>query len=1089
MRVPIAVQLALLVLVTSLLAVTVISIATWTNNYKFVVDVKSRSIALTASLKAGQIAADLELVQSSCKTVVTRILIQNALRRLYRGNNTDENWALAVIDVQSALGSGIYTSLYQAVVFSRDGTGDQHGVLNVTGSDTSPIALPYSHPNGTTVMLGDSGIGYPPMLYPNLTYSVQTQEDRDGESTNVTTVTAFDDLPLGLSTNLFLGPLRVNKTFALASLTLPIINNTSATDILGFMTIVVGAERLQRILLSREGLDTTGAVLLLGPSGTQNRFPKKIRPSSPTAPATNITALGDALVKYLFPPTQLSGVADRHHVYGKDETPSFPLSAFPAVYSALTETNQTPNNATSTLRTRNEQNAEVAVGVARPQTTLVDWMLVVEQAHSEAWAPIAQLQKIILACVFGVIGFIALVVLPLAHFSVAPIRRLKEATMQTMEPPAAPSSSDSEYRNGSPYSFNRCEPCQRSEKKSGLRTRLKFLGFSDAKNSNCQHVEEGRGKTYRVPGKVQERKRCITDELSELTRTYNEMSDELMIQYTKLEERVAERTRELEISKKAAEAANESKTLFIANISHELKTPLNGILGMCAVCMSDDDAGRIKKSLRIVYKSGELLLHLLNDLLTFSKNEIDKVIQLDEKEFRLADIKSQVMAVFQKQIQEKNINFSIKFMDSTTVSTEAEELPGEPVQVRTALGPSGTGRLRDMVLWGDQHRILQILINLVSNSLKFTPERGKVEMRIKCIGELDKQTDGAPKSSFESSRMSRRKSKASSVNNQKRDEREKRLSLSSQRYDLPPLSPPINAKSLLFEFVVQDTGPGIPTHMHKRVFEPFVQGDPGLSKKYGGTGLGLSICSQLSRLMNGTIQLESSEGVGTTFTVRIPLLFVKERTPSTRTSSTTASIAPSARSSMSRKDSVQSNNVEQELGPRLVGLSQPFFAAVKSPTSSKPEGKEDLQANSSNGEGMSDDRIRVLVAEDNVVNQEVVLRMLKLEHIYDVTIAKDGQEAYEVVKANMEEGKAFNLILMDIQMPNVDGIQSTRLIREMGYSAPIVALSAFSEESNIKVCMDSGMNMFLSKPLKRPALKQVLNSFSTIHEESEAHST
>ncbi|KAI1905606.1 Histidine kinase osmosensor [Ophidiomyces ophidiicola] len=74
-------------------------------------------------------------------------------------------------------------------------------------------------------------------------------------------------------------------------------------------------------------------------------------------------------------------------------------------------------------------------------------------------------------------------------------------------------------------------------------------------------------------------------------------------------------------------------------------------------------------------------------------------------------------------------------------------------------------------------------------------------------------------------------------------------------------------------------------------------------------------------------------------------------------------------------------------------------------------------------------------------------------------------------------------------MPNVDGIQSTRLIREMGYSAPIVALSAFSEESNIKVCMDSGMNMFLSKPLKRPALKQVLNSFSTIHEESEAHST
>jgi len=133
-------------------------------------------------------------------------------------------------------------------------------------------------------------------------------------------------------------------------------------------------------------------------------------------------------------------------------------------------------------------------------------------------------------------------------------------------------------------------------------------------------------------------------------------------------------------------------------------------------------------------------------------------------------------------------------------------------------------------------------------------------------------------------------------------------------------------------------------------------------------------------------------------------------------------------------------------------------------------------------------RIRVLVAEDNKVNQEVVLRMLKLEDIYDVTVAKDGQEALDVVKESMSSaaenpdsphaGKGpFNLIFMDIQMPNLDGLQSTKLIREIGYDAPIVALTAFAEESNVKDCLDSGMNFFLSKPIRRPALKKVLKEY------------
>jgi osomolarity two-component system sensor histidine kinase SLN1 len=146
--------------------------------------------------------------------------------------------------------------------------------------------------------------------------------------------------------------------------------------------------------------------------------------------------------------------------------------------------------------------------------------------------------------------------------------------------------------------------------------------------------------------------------------------------------------------------------------------------------------------------------------------------------------------------------------------------------------------------------------------------------------------------------------------------------------------------------------------------------------------------------------------------------------------------------------------------PRLVGLSQPFFAATPSSSTVK-DPSEQLAALESVAAHDSNTKLRVLVAEDNLVNQEVVLRMLKLEDIYDVVIAKDGQEAYDMVKESMAKDQFFDLIFMDIQMPNLDGLQSTRLIRQMGYSAPIVALTAFAEESNVKECYDSGMNHFL----------------------------
>jgi osomolarity two-component system sensor histidine kinase SLN1 len=313
-------------------------------------------------------------------------------------------------------------------------------------------------------------------------------------------------------------------------------------------------------------------------------------------------------------------------------------------------------------------------------------------------------------------------------------------------------------------------------------------------------------------------------------------------------------------------------------------------------------------------------------------------------------------------------------------------------------------------------------------------------------------------------------------------------------HDRAPSPPP--GVMLTFEFEVRDTGPGIPQHLHTKIFEPFVQGDLGLSKKFGGTGLGLSICSQLAGLMRGRMGVESTVGEGSTFTMTIPLRHVKSRADSSASSSVDIPSDLKTQKSASFDDtervparhsrhlvteeSVEEKNaslntapgsstaVASDSQPRLVGLSHPFFAAsqpMESP-GSQPAAMEKMAAEATR----TGDKIRVLVAEDNKVNQEVVLRMLKLEDIYDVTVAKDGQEALDFVKESMtpstpggsgEERKPFNLIFMDVQMPNVDGLESTRLIREIGYDAPIVALTAFAEESNIKDCYASGMNYFL----------------------------
>jgi osomolarity two-component system, sensor histidine kinase SLN1 len=188
-----------------------------------------------------------------------------------------------------------------------------------------------------------------------------------------------------------------------------------------------------------------------------------------------------------------------------------------------------------------------------------------------------------------------------------------------------------------------------------------------------------------------------------------------------------------------------------------------------------------------------------------------------------------------------------------------------------------------------------------------------------------------------------------------------------------PTPPPSNAKTLIFQIEVEDTGPGIPQHLQERVFEPFVQGDLGLSKKFGGSGLGLSICSQLAGLMGGDIFLASSHEApsGTTFTMNIPLKHTKSRAPSTSSSevhgSRPASVynnappegVPVATASGKPR---KSSDFEKDAQPRLIGLSQPFFASVPSSSPNLKDANDPLAVLDKAAKD-SARKLRVLVAE------------------------------------------------------------------------------------------------------------------------------
>ncbi|OAA60607.1 ATPase-like, ATP-binding domain protein [Akanthomyces lecanii RCEF 1005] len=1008
MRVPIWVQLALLISAVALLALTVVAVPIWVYVQSFIVNVETDSLALTASLYATKIDSQLQLLNTiSRRTVSTRILIQQSLVNYYNANATTKDpFEPTVTDLQSTLATSSFTGLLQARIYSRNQTGESpKGLISVTGS--------------------------------------------------VAAANSFLDIQTAVG-----------------------------------------------------GFGSTGVALLVTPDDPSNRFTPPLSPSNKTyQPPTG--SLSNYPVKLVLVPTTYPGQTDRHQDEQGNWSLSFLLSRYPAIYGVYSTYNGKLNNARATTTNKNEHGYSVAVGVARPQTTLVDWAIVVEKSRDEAYCPISMLRKILIGCAFGTAGFVMLLIIPCAYFSVRPIRRLMIATVKSVTVPGydLTYSDDEENaaRSGGTLSFTFIK---------GLFKSIMRV-YSKPPRPPTQSEIENHRRVFKIPGRVKERSHLITDEVTELTEVYNKMTDELVRQYTSLDQQVEKRTRELEISKKAAEAANESKTLFIANISHELKTPLNGIMG-------------------------ELLLHLLDDLLSFSKNQISHDIRIEHKEFRLGEVRSQVMSIFDKQAKERKIDLDVTFSGPASADPNNHCLLVQQGSSRL----SQPNHIHDMYVLGDQHKILQVIINLVSNSLKFTTAGGRIQVRIRWGDEVT--TKIAPNlrplgdgSRSQSCTNTNQTTSSSSLTSKAASPIETGLDTPSHREltkDLhfifaeevrssQMLADDVD-KTYLFTSEVEDTGRVIPKNMQEKIFEPFVQVDSSFSKKFGGTGLGLSICSQLAKLLGGRVTVRSSEGLGSTFSLKIPLKYIIDRLPSTRPESIKArsrstsadgSLTGGAGGSSRERNSLSSvlaqepdqmttttsntENHKNDIQPRLVGLSTPFFppnpnqpfappaksiAVVPQIKSGETQAdKQEIEADKFNTSGSdpTNSDLLVLVADDNATNIEVLRRMLKLEKVLDVTIAKDGREAYELVKANMKRNRKFDLIFMDVQMPNLDGIQSTKLIRQMGYAAPVVALTAFSEESNRKQCMESGMDEFLAKPIRRSALKSVLAKLATLHEE------
>lgn len=424
---------------------------------------------------------------------------------------------------------------------------------------------------------------------------------------------------------------------------------------------------------------------------------------------------------------------------------------------------------------------------------------------------------------------------------------------------------------------------------------------------------------------------------------------------------------ELKQAKSDAESANRAKSEFLANMSHEIRTPLNAIIGMSELLTTTPLDVTQRDYVDIIETSGNALLFLINDILDYSKIEAG-MLELHPLRFVLQDCVQGALDLVKNKAWEKQLRLTVELDPS---------LPREFV--------------------GDDQRLRQIIVNLVSNAVKFT-ERGSIAIAL----------SGQAAASSSSS--------------------------------LPGGATPADGleTGCVYRLVltVRDTGVGIPQEAQSRLFQKFTQVDASTTRRYGGTGLGLAICRRLSELMGGDIEVESAgvPGQGSIFRCTWSMPSVRQR----RTTEPDADSLSGGRTLIVEDDAVRDPAVTPVLD---------------SPTDPPP-------------------RLRILLAEDNPINQMVALKLLK--HLgLQADVVNNGAEAVEAVKQNV-----YDVILMDVQMPELDGIGASRQIRQLppSHRQPrIIALTANATADDRQACLDAGMNDFATKPIRMEKLVELLH--------------